>query len=241
PVHVRRRGRDCGDRNDRHPHLRHRLRPRLTRRKIRRPLCENFAPVASGSVHSVGMQNRAGQQAKERDLVDIPELLDAYHDLVPDPSIAEQRVAFGTSGHRGSSLRRSFNEAHIAATTQAIVDYRREQGYTGPVFVGRDTHALSEPAFLTVMEVLAAQQVPAMIDDRDGFTPTPAVSHAILAHNRERAGAHGTADGIIITPSHNPPEDGGIKYNPPHGGPAESTITAWIEQRANELLEQGWE
>ena len=197
--------------------------------------------MASGSVHSVGMQNRAGQQAEERDLVDIPELLDAYHDLVPDPSIAEQRVAFGTSGHRGSSLRRSFNEAHIAATTQAIVDYRREQGYTGPVFVGRDTHALSEPAFLTVMEVLAAQQVPAMIDDRDGFTPTPAVSHAILAHNRERAGAHGTADGIIITPSHNPPEDGGIKYNPPHGGPAESTITAWIEQRANELLEQGWE
>ena len=197
--------------------------------------------MASGSVHSVGMQNRAGQQAEDRDLVDIPDLLDAYHDLVPDPSIAEQRVAFGTSGHRGSSLRRSFNEAHIAATTQAIVDYRRERGYTGPVFVGRDTHALSEPAFLTVMEVLAAQQVPAMIDDRDGFTPTPAVSHAILAHNRERAGAHGTADGIIITPSHNPPEDGGIKYNPPHGGPAEAPITAWIEQRANELLERGWE
>ena len=197
--------------------------------------------MAPGSVHSEDMENRAGQQAEDRDLVDIPDLLDAYHDLVPDAGVAEQRVAFGTSGHRGSSLRRSFNEAHIAATTQAIVDYRREQGFTGPVFVGRDTHALSEPAFLTVMEVLAAHDVPAMIDDRDGFTPTPVVSHAILAHNRDRAGAHGTADGIIITPSHNPPQDGGFKYNPPHGGPAGTDVTAWIERRANELLEQGWE
>jgi phosphoglucomutase len=185
------------------------------------------------------MENRAGQQAEDRDLVDIPDLLDAYHDLVPDPGVAEQRVTFGTSGHRGSSLRRSFNEAHIAATTQAIVDHRREQGYTGPVFVGRDTHALSEPAFLPVMEVLAAHDVPAMIDDRDGFTPTPVVSHAILAHNRDRAGAHGTADGIIITPSHNPPQDGGIKYNPPHGGPADSDATTWIADRANELLRAG--
>ena len=192
-------------------------------------------------VHSEGMQNRAGQPAEERDLVDIPELLDAYHDLVPDPSDAAQRVSFGTSGHRGSSLKRSFNEAHIAATTQAIVDYRRAQGYTGPIFVGRDTHALSEPAFLTTMEVLAANAVPAMIDDRDGYTPTPVISHAILAHNREHAAAQGMADGIVITPSHNPPTDGGFKYNPPHGGPAGTEATDWIQQRANTLLEQGWE
>ena len=187
------------------------------------------------------MENRAGQPAEERDLVDVPELLDAYHDLVPDPSDTAQRVSFGTSGHRGSSLTRSFNEAHLAATTQAIVDYRREQGCTGPVFVGRDTHALSEPAFLTVMEVLAAQSVPAMIDDRDGYTPTPAVSHAILAHNRQHAAPKGLADGILITPSHNPPADGGIKYNPPHGGPAGTDATDWIQERANTLLEQGWE
>lgn len=187
------------------------------------------------------MQNRAGQPAEERDLVDIPELLDAYHDLVPDPVDAAQRVSFGTSGHRGSSLTRSFNEAHIAATTQAIVDYRRAQGHTGPIFVGRDTHALSEPAFLTTMEVLAANAVPAMIDDRDGYTPTPVISHAILAHNREHAAAQGLADGIVITPSHNPPTDGGFKYNPPHGGPAGTDATDWIQQRANTLLEQGWE
>ncbi|MGO1398822.1 MAG: phosphoglucomutase (alpha-D-glucose-1,6-bisphosphate-dependent) [Brevibacterium yomogidense] len=187
------------------------------------------------------MQNRAGQPAEERDLVDVPELLDAYHDLVPDPVDAAQRVSFGTSGHRGSSLTRSFNEAHIAATTQAIVDYRRAQGHTGPIFVGRDTHALSEPAFLTTMEVLAANAVPAMIDDRDGYTPTPVISHAILAHNREHAAAQGLADGIVITPSHNPPTDGGFKYNPPHGGPAGTDATDWIQQRANTLLEQGWE
>lgn len=187
------------------------------------------------------MQNRAGQPAEERDLVDIPELLDAYHDLVPDPADAAQRVSFGTSGHRGSSLTRSFNEAHIAATTQAIVDYRRAQGYTGPIFVGRDTHALSEPAFLTTMEVLAANAVPAMIDDRDGYTPTPVISHAILTHNREHAAAQGMADGIVITPSHNPPSDGGFKYNPPHGGPAGTDVTDWIQQRANTLLEEGWE
>ncbi|SLM88588.1 Phosphoglucomutase [Brevibacterium yomogidense] len=192
-------------------------------------------------MHSEDMQNRAGQPAEERDLVDIPELLDAYHDLVPDPVDAAQRVSFGTSGHRGSSLTRSFNEAHIAATTQAIVDYRRAQGHTGPIFVGRDTHALSEPAFLTTMEVLAANAVPAMIDDRDGYTPTPVISHAILAHNREHAAAQGLADGIVITPSHNPPTDGGFKYNPPHGGPAGTDATDWIQQRANTLLEQGWE
>lgn len=192
-------------------------------------------------VHSEDMQNRAGQPAEERDLVDVPELLDAYHDLVPDPVDAAQRVSFGTSGHRGSSLTRSFNEAHIAATTQAIVDYRRAQGHTGPIFVGRDTHALSEPAFLTTMEVLAANAVPAMIDDRDGYTPTPVISHAILAHNREHAAAQGLADGIVITPSHNPPTDGGFKYNPPHGGPAGTDATDWIQQRANTLLEQGWE
>ncbi|TWC01838.1 phosphoglucomutase (alpha-D-glucose-1,6-bisphosphate-dependent) [Brevibacterium jeotgali] len=187
------------------------------------------------------MQNRAGQPAEERDLVDIPELLDAYHDLVPDPADAAQRVSFGTSGHRGSSLTRSFNEAHIAAATQAIVDYRRAQGYTGPIFVGRDTHALSEPAFLTTIEVLAANAVPAMIDDRDGYTPTPVISHAILTHNREHAAAQGLADGIVITPSHNPPADGGFKYNPPHGGPAGTDATDWIQDRANTLLEQGWE
>ncbi|WP_029089543.1 phosphoglucomutase (alpha-D-glucose-1,6-bisphosphate-dependent) [Brevibacterium album] len=187
------------------------------------------------------MRTRAGHPAAEQDLADIPEVLDAYHDIVPDPAEAAQRVSFGTSGHRGSSLRASFNEAHIAAITQAIVEYRRTQGITGPVYVGRDTHALSEPAFLTALEVLAAGDVPAMIDARDGFTPTPAISHAILAHNRSRATAQGLADGIVITPSHNPPEDGGFKYNPPHGGPADSATTGWIQDRANALLEAGWE
>ncbi|GAA2097658.1 MULTISPECIES: phosphoglucomutase (alpha-D-glucose-1,6-bisphosphate-dependent) [Brevibacterium] len=187
------------------------------------------------------MRTRAGHPAEEQDLADIPAVLDAYHDIVPDPAEAAQRVSFGTSGHRGSSLRASFNEAHIAAITQAIVDYRRAQGITGPVYVGRDTHALSEPAFLTAIEVLAAHDVPAMIDSRDGYTPTPAISHAILTHNRDRAGAQGLADGIVITPSHNPPEDGGFKYNPPHGGPADSATTGWIQDRANALLEAGWE
>lgn len=184
--------------------------------------------------------NRAGQPAQETDLVDISKLLDAFHDTVPAPTEPGQRVAFGTSGHRGSSLTGSFNEAHIVAITQAIIDYRASQSYTGPVYVGRDTHALSEPAFLTVMEVLAGANIPAFIDDRDGYTPTPVLSHAILTHNARVGAAQGLADGIIITPSHNPPADGGIKYNPPHGGPAGTDITAWIENRANELLADGW-
>lgn len=188
----------------------------------------------------VKMTNRAGQPAQESDLVDIPKLLDAYYDTVPTPDEPTQRVSFGTSGHRGTSLNGSFNEAHIVAVTQAIVEYRASQGYTGPIYLGRDTHALSEPAILTVLEVLAGAQVPVMIDDRDGYTPTPVLSHAIITHNKRVGTAQGLADGIIITPSHNPPADGGIKYNPPHGGPAGADITAWIENRANELLAGEW-
>ena len=186
------------------------------------------------------MTNRAGQPAQETDLVDISKLLDAYYDTVPTPSEPTQRVAFGTSGHRGSSLTGSFNEAHIVAITQSIIEYRAGQNYTGPIYLGRDTHALSEPALLTVLEVLAGADVPVMIDDRDGYTPTPVLSHAIITHNTRVGTAQGLADGIIITPSHNPPSDGGIKYNPPHGGPAGADITAWIENRANELLDGGW-
>ncbi|MFL0575778.1 phosphoglucomutase (alpha-D-glucose-1,6-bisphosphate-dependent) [Brevibacterium luteolum] len=187
------------------------------------------------------MNVRAGEPAAESDLVSIPDLLDDYHDIVPDPSDPAQRVSFGTSGHRGSSSAGSFNEAHITAITAAIVEYRREQGYTGPLYLARDTHALSEPALLTTLEVLAAAEVPTMIDERDGYTPTPVLSHAILKHNASRGSTQGLADGIVITPSHNPPSDGGFKYNPPHGGPAGSPVTAWIENRANELLEAGWE
>jgi phosphoglucomutase len=187
------------------------------------------------------MTSRAGLPAEESDLVDIPHLLDAYHDIVPDPADPGQRVAFGTSGHRGSSLKGSFNEAHIAAITAAIIEYRSRQGYTGPLYIGRDTHALSEPALLTALEVLAAAEVPTMIDDRDGYTPTPVLSRAIVKHNAGRGASRGQADGIVITPSHNPPSDGGFKYNPPHGGPADSDATGWIENRANELLETGWQ
>ncbi|UVI36614.1 phosphoglucomutase (alpha-D-glucose-1,6-bisphosphate-dependent) [Brevibacterium spongiae] len=187
------------------------------------------------------MTTRAGQLAQDKDLVDIPALLDSYHDLVPDPSVPSQAVSFGTSGHRGSSFNRSFNEAHIAAITAAIVDFRRDKGIRGPIFLGRDTHALSEPAFLTVLEVLAAAEVPALIDERDGFTPTPAVSHAILGFNAGKSRDDAQADGIIVTPSHNPPADGGIKYNPPHGGPAGTETTTWIAERANAYLRDGWE
>ncbi|MGC2941000.1 MULTISPECIES: phosphoglucomutase (alpha-D-glucose-1,6-bisphosphate-dependent) [unclassified Brevibacterium] len=187
------------------------------------------------------MTTRAGQLAQDKDLVDIPALLDSYHDLVPDPSVPSQAVSFGTSGHRGSSFNRSFNEAHIAAITAAIVDLRRDKGIRGPIFLGRDTHALSEPAFLTVLEVLAAAEVPALIDERDGFTPTPAVSHAILGFNAGKSREDAQADGIIVTPSHNPPADGGIKYNPPHGGPAGTETTTWIAERANTYLAEGWE
>ena len=178
---------------------------------------------------------RAGQPAEPSDLVDVAHLVTAYYTGVPDPDDPAQQVAFGTSGHRGSSLRTAFNETHILATTQAIVDHRREQGYDGPLFLGRDTHGLSEPAWATALEVLAANDVTVLVDDRDGYTPTPAVSHAIL---RANAGG-GTADGIVVTPSHNPPSDGGFKYNPPHGGPAGSDATSAIAARANELIRGG--
>ncbi len=179
----------------------------------------------------------AGQPVPASQLANIPRLVADYYAVSPDPGAAEQRVAFGTSGHRGSSLRGSFNEAHILAVTQALAEYRAEQGTDGPLFLGADTHALSEPARMTALEVLAAHGVTVMIDAADGYTPTPAVSRAILAYNHARIS--GLADGIVITPSHNPPEDGGFKYNPPHGGPADVDATGWVEQRANELLAGG--
>ncbi|MFS2279729.1 phosphoglucomutase (alpha-D-glucose-1,6-bisphosphate-dependent) [Microbacterium sp. OR21] len=188
------------------------------------------------------MTSRAGLPAEEKDLIDVDELIAAYYDRVPDPSIAAQRVAFGTSGHRGSSLTTSFNEQHIVATTQAIVDYRREQGIRGPLFLGRDTHALSLPAERTAIEVLIGNGVDVRVDSRDSWVPTPALSHAILAHNRGRAlDDPDRADGIVVTPSHNPPRDGGFKYNPPHGGPADTDATGWIAERANALIEAGLE
>jgi len=188
------------------------------------------------------MTSRAGLPAEENDLIDVDELIAAYYDRVPDPSIAAQRVAFGTSGHRGSSLTTSFNEQHIVATTQAIVDYRREQGIRGPLFLGRDTHALSLPAERTAIEVLIGNGVDVRVDSRDSWVPTPALSHAILAHNRGRAlDDPDRADGIVVTPSHNPPRDGGFKYNPPHGGPADTDATGWIAERANALIEAGLE
>ena len=177
---------------------------------------------------------RAGQPAEPGDLIDVDAVLRAYGERHPDPSVAEQRVAFGTSGHRGSSLRTAFNEDHIAATSQAIVEYRAEQGVTGPLFLGRDTHVLSEPATRTALEVFAANGVTVLVDSRDGYTPTPAVSHAILTWNRR--GGSARADGVVVTPSHNPPDDGGFKYNPPHGGPADTDATGWIQDRANALL-----
>jgi phosphoglucomutase len=183
---------------------------------------------------------RAGQPAEPRDLIDVAHLVTAYYTGVPDPENVDQQVAFGTSGHRGTSLKTSFNETHILATTQAICDYRREQGYDGPLFIGRDTHGLSEPAWASALEVLAANDVTVLVDDRDRYTPTPAVSHAILRANRGKASSGpGLADGIVVTPSHNPPSDGGFKYNPPHGGPADSDATAVIAARANELIGGG--
>src|SRR5438876_10653714 len=180
---------------------------------------------------------RAGKPAEPSQLVNVPRLITSYYTLKPDPAEKAQRVAFGTSGHRGSSLATSFNEDHILAVTQAICRYRQQQGTTGPLFLGMDTHALSEPALVTALEVLAANNVDVMIDQDAGYTPTPALSHAILTHNRGRRG--GLADGIVITPSHNPPEDGGFKYNPPSGGPADTQTTKQIQDRANQLLAGG--
>lgn len=192
------------------------------------------------------MTSRAGQPAQPSDLVDLSSLVTAYYTRHPDPENVEQQVAFGTSGHRGSSLRTSFNEDHILATTQAICDYRREQGFDGPLFIGRDTHGLSEPAWVSALEVLVANDVTVLVDAADRYTPTPAVSHAILRANRgkvtgvESMPAHaGLADGIVVTPSHNPPSDGGFKYNPPHGGPADSDATKVIATRANDYLRAG--
>ncbi|CAN7461298.1 phosphoglucomutase (alpha-D-glucose-1,6-bisphosphate-dependent) [Phenylobacterium sp. LjRoot219] len=182
------------------------------------------------------MHPRAGQRARPEDLVDVDALIRSYSERRPDPADPAQRVSFGTSGHRGSSFDGAFNEDHIAAITQAIVEYRATQGVTGAILIGRDTHALSEPAWRTTLEVLAGNGVDALVDSRDAFTPTPAVSHAILKLNRQ---APGRTDGIVITPSHNPPRDGGFKYNPPSGGPAGSDATSAIAKRANELLANG--
>ena len=183
------------------------------------------------------MNERAGTPATASDLISTTDVIQAYYSLKPDVSVPAQRVVFGTSGHRGSSLDAAFNEDHIAAITQAIVEYRAGQGTTGPLFLGCDTHALSRPAESTALQVLTAAGVRVLAAEADEYVPTPALSHAILTYNRNRA--QGQADGIIITPSHNPPRDGGFKYNPPHGGPADSDATAWIAQRANELLADG--
>ena len=183
------------------------------------------------------MTERAGQKPQSSDLIDINKLIDAYYELHPDVTIAEQKVAFGTSGHRGTSLNTSFNEDHIAAITQAIVEYRRRENIHGPIYVGKDTHALSGPAEQTALEVLAGNDVVALIDVHGGYTPTPAVSVAIVNHNDGiPEGNAALADGLVITPSHNPPTDGGFKYNPPHGGPADNDATNWVAARANEII-----
>jgi phosphoglucomutase len=185
------------------------------------------------------VSERAGRPAEASMLVDVERLVRAYYEQRPDPGVAEQQVAFGTSGHRGSALKASFNEAHILATTEAICRYRKQQGIAGPLFLGRDTHALSEPAQRTALEVLAAHEVEVRVDSGDRATPTPAISHAILTWNQDRR--ERLADGIVVTPSHNPPEDGGFKYNPPNGGPADTDITGWVQDEANRLLEAGLE
>jgi phosphoglucomutase len=188
-------------------------------------------------VYRVTVSAHAGQLSDAADLVDVGALIGAYFDERPDPAQDGQRVAFGTSGHRGTSTARTFNEAHVLAIAEAVCRYREEQGIDGPLFLGRDTHALSEPAARSIAEVLCAHGVEVVVDAADGFTPTPAISHAILTHNR--GGRRGTADGIVVTPSHNPPQDGGVKYNPPHGGPADTDVTGWMQRVANELLEGG--
>ena len=191
------------------------------------------------------MNTRAGQPAQPSDLIDVHELIAAYFEKVPDVSIPTQRVVFGTSGHRGSSLDTAFNDTHIAAITQAIVEYRTAQGTTGPLFIGKDTHGLSRPAETTALEVLVANGVRVLVDEFDDWVPTPALSHAIIAYNAgishldKLDDRGGQADGIVITPSHNPPRDGGFKYNPPHGGPADSDATSWIANRANDLIAGG--
>ena len=197
---------------------------------------EKVSPAA-GQNCAMAANPRAGKPALPDELIDVPHLVTAYYTVTPDPDDVAQQVVFGTSGHRGSSLDGAFNEAHILATTQAIVEYRAGQGTTGPLFIGRDTHGLSEPAWVSALEVLAANDVVAMIDSADRYTPTPAVSHAILTHNRGRSGD--LADGIVVTPSHNPPRDGGFKYNPPNGGPADTDATGAIAKRANEILRGG--
>jgi phosphoglucomutase len=199
------------------------------------PSARPYQPIGGLTMHP-----RAGHLATPDDLIDIPALITAYYELHPDPAEISQQVAFGTSGHRGSAFDRAFNDDHIAATTQAICDYRASAGIGGPLFIGRDPHALSEPAWVTALEVLAGNGVTAMIDSGDGFTPTPAISHAILVHNRGlRADAPARADGIVVTSSHNPPRDGGFKYNPPDGGPAGTDITSVVQAHANELLTNG--
>ncbi len=179
----------------------------------------------------------AGKPVAANALTNIPKLVTAYFVSKPDPADPAQRVAFGTSGHRGTSLKISFNEDHILATTQAICDYRKDAGLTGPLFVGIDTHALAEPALASAIEVFAANGVHIMVDERGGYTPTPVISHAILTYNKGRK--DGLADGVVITPSHNPPEDGGYKYNPPHGGPADTDVTGKVEKQANRYMEEG--
>ncbi|WP_022867293.1 phosphoglucomutase (alpha-D-glucose-1,6-bisphosphate-dependent) [Schaalia vaccimaxillae] len=190
------------------------------------------------------MHERAGTVALPEDLINVDEVISAYYDIEPDPRDINQRVTFGTSGHRGSSLDGKFNEGHIVAITAAIIEYRASQGIDGPLFIGRDTHALSEPAWRSALEVLAAAGIETRIDSRNSYTPTPAVSVAILGANGApqnlRTTGPGLADGIVVTPSHNPPRDGGFKYNPPHGGPADADATGWIANRANEILEEGW-
>lgn len=197
------------------------------------PTCQIAEKDLEGET-AMGLHPLAGKPAPASSLINIPRLITAYYAEKPDPALREQRVSFGTSGHRGSAFTRSFNEAHILAITQAICEYRRAQGIAGPLYLGIDTHALSEPAFASAIEVLAGNGVDVIVDDAGGYTPTPVISHAILTHNRNRT--TGAADGIVITPSHNPPEDGGFKYNPPSGGPADTQVTAWIEERANALL-----